>query len=263
MPYGFFYNVPNSILIFIFIIVLVSIALIGLYFSTILISRGFFKALDDVNTGLYISAVTIALSIIIAFVITNEWLTFTSVQANLINEANTLYLLYQNVAALPDTLLTQEIVILYICSIINYEFPLMRLGELPEENVALLLLQAALLAYAPQPPLNSQQLIVYQNVIDLFNQALNYRNLRLDASIHGIPAELWWVIIIGFFLVMIMSWLITGDMWFRILMNVFIIVIYAALLFLVVALDYPFRGSFSLTPEPFELVLTRIPAVCP
>src|SRR5437870_4391067 len=125
MPYAFFYNVPNSILLFIFIVVLVSISLIGLYLFTILISQGFFKALNDVNTGLYTGAVTIAIAIIIAFVITNEWITYRETQTNLIQEANTLYLIYQNVSNLPNTQLTQTIIIQYISSIINIEFPAM------------------------------------------------------------------------------------------------------------------------------------------
>lgn len=262
MAIAFFYAVPNSILIFMFIVILISISLIGLYLFTIFVSRGFIKTFDDANTGLYTSAVTIAIAIIIAFVITNEWLIFSKTESNLVEEANVLYLLYENVYTLPDTDDIQILTIQYICSIINIEFPAMKSGQLPLENETLILLQSAILVYDPDPPLSAQELIIYENIIALFNQALSLRNQRLQASMHGIPNELWWVIIIGFILVMVMTWFIKGNMTYRIIMNAFVIMIYASLLFLVVALDYPFRGDFSLTADPFVFVLNRIPASC-
>lgn len=255
MTRSYFYDTSNEILIFIFIIVLVSIALIGLYIFIIFTKNDFEKRLNDQNTSTFLSVVATAVALVIAFIISDEWNAYTDASSSAVQEANVIFLLYRTVFPLPGTEEIQLYILYYLCSIINTEFPSMQEGMVPLDNVYLDSLQALLLEYIPQ---TSHDEILYSKSIDLLNQAAFLRNKRLEASTSSIPGELWWVLLIGFFVIVILIWFITGDDVYRVLMTTFVTLIYAALLFLVVALDYPYRGDFAVTSEPFQFVLNKI-----
>lgn len=260
MPPQFVYDIPSSILLFILIVVFLAIALIGLYIFTILTLNGFDKKFNDTNTGTYIGAIVVAMALIISFIITDEYQTYSETSDNLIQEANVLYLLAETVKAMPDTEAIQNLIIEYICSIINVEFMYMEQGEIPPDNVALDSLQAALLDYNPLTPKDQ---ILYSKALDQLNLAIALRNSRLQAAVVGIPNEFWWLLIIGFAIIIILSWFVSGFMLYRIFMISFITIIYATLIFLVVALEYPFKGSLALASSPFQFVLDRLGVTCP
>jgi len=255
MTRSYFYDTSNEILIFIFIIVLVSIALIGLYIFIIFTKNDFEKRLNDQNTSTFLSVVAVAVALVIAFIISDEWNAYTDASSSAVQEANVIYLLYRTIFPLPGTEEIQNNILFYLCSIINTEFPDMQEGILPLDNVYLDGIQALLLSYIP---LTTHDEILYSKAIDLLNQASFLRNKRLEASTASIPGELWWVVLIGFFVIVILIWFITGDDVYRILMTTFVTIVYAALLFLLVVLDYPYRGDFAVTSEPFQFVLNKL-----
>lgn len=259
MAVDYFYSIPNPILLFIFIVVLVSIALIGLYIFTILVADGssnsFSKRFSDQNTGTYLSTVAVAVALIIAFIISDEWQTYSELSAAAVEEANAIYLVATTMRSLPDTEQIIEFIIYYLCSIINSEFPDMADGILPGDNDYLNSLQALIYEYEP---VSSHDEILYGKAVDLFNQAIFLRNQRLGASTASIPNEFWWILIIGFIIIVVLTWFINGDNLYRILMTSFVTIIYASLLFVIVVLNYPYRGNFRITPEPYQFVLDKL-----
>ena len=259
MSFEFFYSLPNSILLFIFVVVLVSISLIGLYIFTILVSKGFVCTFDDVNTGVYLATIAVALGVLIAFIISDEWQRYNTADINMTQEANSLFLLLTTLTTLPGTNETKILTVQYICSIINVEFPAMQLGQVPSDNNALDALLTAVYDYVPSDP---RQQILYEKTLDLVNQATALREQRLEVSMKGIAPEIWWIFIFGFIIIMVLTWFIKGVMIYRIVMNALVVATYASLLFLAVALNYPFRGNLALTPQPFIFVLESVGATC-
>lgn len=259
MTINLFYDIPNSILMLLFIVVLVSMSIIGLFIFTIATSNNFMRTFDDTNTGLYISIVAVAIGILYAFIISDEWQKYHEADNNLTQEANTLYLLAQTLDSMPGTEQSITFLIQYVCSIINIEFPAMKLGQLPSDNQNLFNLQVSIYDYIPTSAHDS---ILYAKAVDLMNQAVFLRNQRLETSVKGIPNELWWMLIFGFIITAIMSWFLKGNILYRIVMNAFVVSIYAALLFLATALDFPFRGDFSLTTAPFDFIIQRFGVNC-
>jgi hypothetical protein len=262
MTINYFYDTPNAVLLFVFIVTLVALALIGLYIFTVLTgdtaSKVFFT--NNTNTGTYISAIATAIALLIAFIISNEWQTFTQTQNNLIQESNDLYLLYITVFSLTGAQDILPAIINYICSIINIEFPIMKQGEDIGFSTFLDIVQAELLSYVP---ITDKDRILYTQALDLLNDATALRNTRAEVAVAGIPSEFWWMLVLGFIVLSVMIWFITGNAMYRIYMTTFVTIIYATLLFLVVILAYPFRGSFGLSAEPFIFVLDKLNATCP
>lgn len=263
MSLDFIYDTPNAIVLFIFILVFLSLALIGLFIFTIFTEDGFNKRFNDANTGTFIAVVATALALVIAFVITNEYNTFGTTSLNLAREANSLYTLVGILGSFntPEAEDAIILVVQYLCSIINVEFLLMKQGILPSENECLINLQLTILLLEPT---NDKQTVLFDKALDQLNLALNLRNYRLEQTVMSLPQEFYWLLIIGVSILIVLTWIVTGDLLYRLIMTSFVTIIYATLIVLVTILDLPFRGYFSLTSEPFQLALSQLGVInCP
>lgn len=255
MSFSFLYNIPNFALMLIFIVLLVCISILGLC----LFEKYNHHKYDNQTTGLYLSVAAIVVSIVLAFVISNEWQSYKNSEENVIEESNTLYLLYEMISNMTNPENIQNALHQYICSIINVEFPGMRNSTIIRDQDVADNFRKSLLGYNPT---TSKDEILYTQALSLLNHALALREARLQTSVTGVAKELWWMIIIAFTIIMIMMWFITGDLMYRIVMSSLVVAIYATMIFLLVVLDYPFRGEFSLSAEPFETVLEKLNLTC-
>lgn len=255
-----FYNIQNSWLLFLFIVVLTSLSIIGLLTFNILVSRGFIKGFSNESSGIYVGIVSLAIGVVIAFIITDEWDKFHDAEVNMELEANTIFLLYTTLSNMDNSIAQQELLKTYLCSIINMEFPSLQEGVIPEDDFIIQALSIAI--YRHQPNDRPNQATLYGKSVDLFNQALSLRTQRLQTANNALANELWWVMILGYILVVVMSWFITGELLYRTIMTSFISIMYASFLFLAVVLNYPFKGDFGLTAGPFEFVAKQIGADC-
>lgn len=262
MSLDFLYDLPNAIVLLIFIVVLLAAALIGLYIFTILTSNGFSEGFNDQNSGTALGVISTALAIIIAFIITNEYQIYSETSSNLITEANTIYSLIQVLVELdgegPGSL--SEEAILYLCSIQSLEFPDMSEGIMPPDNIFLDSLQGQLLAFDPQ---TEKQFVLYSKALDLLNETIALRNSRLEQVNGGLAKEFWWLLIIGFAAIVALSWFLKNSLTIKILLVSFITVIYSVLIFLVFILDNPYLGDFSLNDSAFVAVTNKLGITCP
>ncbi len=75
----------------------------------------------------------------------------------------------------------------------------------------------------------------------------------------GLPETVWWVVIVGSSASILLTWLFTVENLSR---HLFLTVLYSGLIglliFLIAALDNPYRGEISVGPEAYERVLSRM-----
>ena len=75
----------------------------------------------------------------------------------------------------------------------------------------------------------------------------------------GLPATIWWVVILGAAASIALTWLFSVE---NVRRHLMLTSLYSALIglliFLIAALDNPYRGEFSVGPDAFELVLERM-----
>lgn len=255
MPISFFYNTPNYLLMILFVIVAIIISLIGLYIFTISINKDFINGFNDSSTSIYINTAAVVLAVVLAFIVSDEWQKYSESEYELEEEANVLYSLFKTTSNMTNSKNIQSNIIQYINSIVNDEFPSMKDGKLPSSRDVLSELEVNLLKYQP---VSDKDYVLFDKSIDLLNEAVNLRNKRLQSSTVGIPKELWWVILFGCIIIVVMLWFMSGSMASHMIMTSLLVAIYASLLFLAVAFDYPFRGDFSLSSDPFESILKMI-----
>jgi hypothetical protein len=104
----------------------------------------------------------------------------------------------------------------------------------------------------------SGQKIIYAEACRGFNQIAELRGRRLQSVRDGLPGPLWTTVLAGAFLNIAMTWFFdmrSQSMHFW--MTVMLSALLGLLIYLLGALDNPFRGEISVSPEPFEIMYQR------
>ena len=79
------------------------------------------------------------------------------------------------------------------------------------------------------------------------------------SAISGLPGTTWWVVILGAAASILLTWMFSVE---NVRRHLFLTGLYSGLIglliFLIAALDNPYRGEFSVSADAFELVLERM-----
>lgn len=187
------------------------------------------------------------------------WQAYADADDKCTMEATTIESLYRTLGGYPEPLRTamQQRVIAYTQHVIDGSWPAQRRGERPSGGTAMFNeLQKQLFTYEPQ---TQGQLALHQEAIHQFNRTSEYRRLRSLTAGVGLPATMWWVVVLGAATTITLTWMFSFESWRR---HVFLTVLYSALIgllvFLIAALDNPYRGDMGVDPDAYEHVLSRM-----
>jgi len=213
---------------------------------------------EDNNTiiSVFITIVSVFLGVILTFILVGVWNHYIQAEVDSDKEANTLLLLYQTISFIPNTEKIQELIIQYIEYIINVEYPALSQVNIPEEGNKLITeLEDAIYSYVP---VDIQQTFLYQQSMNLVNQASNLRIDRLTYGTIGVNSLIWWVMVLDFILVVVLSWFLTCTTISHYILTAIVTIYAASVIFIIIILAFPFRGYYALTPTAFETVLNEI-----
>lgn len=255
-PNTFYYDIPNSTLLVLFITVAIILAIVGLTIYRYFLPHGYFTYESNSMTSVYIGIIGVPVGIVLGFVITGVWESYNQASANNEKEAADLLFLYETLEQIPGTGKIRCNLREYIVYVVNTEFPLMRDGIIPSSGLNLLLEIGNQIRNLN--PSTEKEAIMYRQSIEIYREALSSRAARI-AFQDGIQAEIWWVLIIGVVILIMMSWLVyCRYAILQYILTIFVAAGLAALLFLAVALDNPYQGEFSLEPTSFRIALSII-----
>ena len=249
----FIYDLHSSTLLILLIVVSCILAVIGLLVFKYFAPRECFESDSNATTGIFIGIISIPIGVILSFIVAGVWGTYQDAAAKTNNEAFSLLYLYKTLGELPGTEHIQEMVVSYTEYIIDVEFPAAEEGIVPIEGFDRIIdIGDQVYAYNPETPTDA---ILYEEAIALYNSALSNRSARISAVSDGLAPELWWVLILGVIIIIIMTWFISSGIILHIILTIFITAGLVSLLFLIVALNYPFRGDFGLQSDAFSIAL--------
>lgn len=248
-PNTFLYDIPSSTLLVLFIAIAVILSIVGLAAYKYFVPPDYFTFDSNSLTAIFLGIIGVPVGVVLAFVVTGVWQSYNDASAKNETEASDLLFLYRSVQQLPDTDQILQSIRNYISYIIEVEFPQMRAGIDPVEGLALLLsIGSQIYNLNPETP---KEIVLYQESIDLYNEILALRAARIG-SLDGLAPELWWVLIIGIVIIIVMSWFVYSRRpILHYIMTVAVAAGLASLLFLVVVLDRPYQGQFSLDENSF------------
>jgi hypothetical protein len=198
-------------------------------------------------------------AVLLAFLAVAVWQDYGSAQATVQLEANAASDVFRQAEAYPEPLRrrTRDAIRTYVEMVARDEWKLMAKGRLSEaawltlENTHREILQF-------EPRTAREQLVHRQQLVDM-SRLLDQRRNRLYAAGSGLNAVAWSVILIGSVLIIGYSYFMgTGNFRAHVGMTGLLGGSIGLVFFLIVAMDYPFRGDIGIKPEAFLQIRENI-----
>lgn len=239
-------------------------AFTGLSVAGLYATRGFVRAISGPRPGpnegvdAYIGASAVFYGIVAGLIAVAAWEQFATYDDRVTQEAGAVATLYRNVATLPEpygSKLTQELRAYTREVIVGW--PLLQQGVVPPKAAALLnTFQTSFYSFDPK---TERDRIIYTSSVDEFDRMVELRRLRLHDKDVGLPAPLWAVVILGGILTTFLTYFLALERFkVHIVMTVVSGILVSLLMFMIVALDHPFRGEVSIGSDAFQLVYDQL-----
>jgi len=150
----------------------------------------------------------------------------------------------------------QELAHSYASVVVNEEWPLMEKEKSSPKAWELLdEIRASLQSFDPSTPV---QLVLYEQGFEGMRDLSDARRDRLLEAEQGLPVILWVVLIVGGIVVVSFTYLFGLDSTvIHLLMVAALALIISLVLFTVAALNFPFKGDITISPDAMEQVLHR------
>jgi hypothetical protein len=209
----------------------------------------------DALIGAILAAFVVFYGITLALIAVSSYQSFAAANQVVGREAASLGTLYRAVSNYPEPIRGELQTMLrdYTRYVIEEAWPAQRRGVIPEGGTArTTAFQNRLLSFQPQ---TRAEAILHAETIAQFGVFVDYRRQRLNSVLAGLPVALWLVVGVGAILNAGLTWLFDVNRLMVHLILAGIVSLFVALVvYLVVAMDNPFRGELSVYPEAFEVV---------
>ena len=207
----------------------------------------------------YIHATGVVYGITLGLITVGMWENYNYVNVKVEEEAATLGAVYRDVSSYPEpykSQLTGELKT-YTRYLIDEAWPLQEKGIIPQAGVDQMnRFQKILYGFEPT---SEGQKIVHAAALGSYNDYILLRRLRLQNITKSVSVMIWWVIFFGGLVNLILSWLfVVTHKSLHILMNALLGALIGALVFIIIVLDFPFRGWFKVSSEPFEITYQQL-----
>lgn len=230
----------------------------------VLVTRGLARRLFGQNgmndiVSYFLSATGALYGITLGLIAVGAWQTYTSVTDKVSNEAAALATICQDVRLLSDSpkkAKLLETLKTFTRHVIDEDWPLQRKGQIPKggtESLESFVTQA--MSLDTQTEIDR---VVVSGIYTRLNILIDLRRLRLEAVTSSLPAPLYWVVLIGGLINVSITWCFVME---KAKSHAFLSGVIGALIglliFMVTAMDNPYRGEYSVGPRAFEIVFDR------
>jgi hypothetical protein len=250
------YDLPNWLFGILTVATFVLASLFGLTATHRLMRRSIDLSADHSDHNSFVSyffGASVGLyGITLGLISVGAWESYSDVDAKAGAEASSIGALYRDMSSYPEPTRThlQDATKEYIRYVIEEAWPQQRRGIVPTGGTLRVdVIQSHLYSFEPT---TNGQIAIHNEAISQFNRFVEHRRQRLLAVTSGMPMVIWAVVLIGALLSM-------GTTWFFVMksrnLHRLLVCWYSALLgvlvFLIGAMDNPFRGDFSIGPDAY------------
>jgi hypothetical protein len=204
--------------------------------------------------GFTLAVVGVVYAVLLAFIAIATWEAFSKADEIVENESDFAGDIYLDTQGLPGASgqVIRNDVAEYVRTVIEEEWPTQRAGKTPEQGWKPLRdLNSAIATLHPQTP---GEAVIEAELLKTWNELYRARSSRLSAVEGHIPAVIWWIIFLGAAITTGFTYLF-GFQHFgmHVAMTAIVAAMLALVVVLIVALDWPFRGEISITPNAFVM----------
>ncbi|MEO5713705.1 MAG: hypothetical protein ABIT37_09480 [Luteolibacter sp.] len=255
-----FFDLPLWISGSVIVLCLCLYSLIGLVVvRRCVLPRLIVKDSDGEFSGAMLQAVMVFYGLAVALISVSVWESYGDVSKTISQEATAIAALYRDVSTYPEPVRAGLQMDLrdYTHQIIHEAWPQQRRGEIPGGGV--LLVDRFQKHLASFEPVTEGQKLLHAEALRAYNIMIQARRMRLDSVGTRLPGILWFVIISGAFISLCSSFFfrITDTRLHGIQVTLLATFI-GLVIFMIFALDRPYRGDLGLTADPYQLIYDQL-----
>jgi Protein of unknown function (DUF4239) len=237
------------------IVITVGLALLGLVLSRRIFRQERLHTVGFVGEQVFTLA-GVLYAVLVAFVVVVVWEQFDQAQKDTETEAAAISDLLRDSAGLPAAVRPgiQQSLIAYTNDVVNDEFPRMRHGEaIEQQSEHLTRVWQSFLQVQPE---TQSEISFYRESISRLDELGGARKTRISSSQSAIPGELWVLLLGGAVVMLIFTYMFaTSDVVLHGVLIALAGALLAFVLYLIFAMEHPFVGSISVSPDPYVHVL--------
>lgn len=212
------------------------------------------RAAHNDRAGFILAVIGVIYAVLLAFIAIGVWERFGEAESRSFDEAGALATVYRDADAFPERAALRSQLRAYVTSVIDDEWAHMSRGEpTPVASRQLEGVDREIRGLR----VNSLRLAnVQAQMLGAIDTALADRRARLTMDTGGINGIMWFVLVAGAIVTIAFTYLFGFELpLMQQLMIGGLSFLIGLVLFLIVALDYPFRGSIAVQPEAFKALL--------
>lgn len=254
------YDIPNWQLAILIIVVFVAVSLVGLAATRPLVRRllNASSAHNDI-VSFFFAGIGVFYGLAMGLIAVATWEDFADVDGLVSKEAAAVAGLYRDLDCYPQPFrrAVEDRLRDYTRFVIEKAWPAHQKGEAPEEGtIALDDLKDQLLEFEPR---SEREKISHAQVLASLDGVIANQRLRLESVGTGLPLSLWAVLLVGAALTIAFTYLFWVE---NVRLHAVLVAMLATfiglLIFLTAAMDNPYRGEFSVSPDTFRVVLDNV-----
>ena len=251
MILDFIYGVPTWLWGSILLVLLDGIACLGLVIFHRLLHIEVRRAHNDL-TGFTVAVISVTYAVLLAFIAIATWESYANAVDIVDREADCVGSIYRDTQGLPASMgddIRSDIQ-LYVTTVIHQEWPQQQAGKLPTQGwEPLRKVHSAIVTMQPK---SLGESVIQAELLRSLNLLYSARSSRLSAAQGHIPEVIWWIIFLGGALTVGYTYLFGfHDFWMHMLTTAAVSTSMALVVVLIIALDWPFRGRVSVSPDAF------------
>jgi Na+/proline symporter len=209
--------------------------------------------------GFKFAVVGVVYAVLLGFAIVVVWEKFHDAESAVVQEVGAIASLYRLSGGLekPAAELIQAQLQTYAHTVITDDWPAMNHGTGSRAvSSALDALYAAVMLHKDHGP---GEIAILQEMLNQLDTMTQARQARLSLAEGIIPGVVWMVLVTGAFICVIFTFFFgTSSLVAQVMMNGLLSLLIFMALFVIVEINYPFTGPFSVPPAPLIEWLARV-----
>jgi hypothetical protein len=256
------YDLPDWLFTLLTVLATTIIGIGGMFATRRWIKRLHLSHSHNEIISYFLGAVGVFYGITLGLIAISTWQTYTDVDTKVTLEASALGALWRDVSSYPepDRTLLRDGLRAYTRDIIDYAWPLQRRGIIPSAGPTgrLFFTHFAESLYRFEPKTNGQ-LAIQITALNEFNTLASLRQQRYQTVNAGLPAAMWVLVLVGALVNLAVTWFfVAQNIQVQFWMTFLLSVVLGLLIHVLAAVDNPYRGEVSVSPEAIQLVYDQL-----
>ena len=214
---------------------------------------------DSHFVGPMVHSVMVFYALVLALIAVNVFETYADASRIVSTEATALAMLYRDVSSYAEPERSQLQLALrdYVDQVIHEAWPQQRAGRIPTGGVLKMdIVQERLSRFEPR---SESQRILHAEAWSAYNRVVEARRARVDEVRTGLPGVMWLVVILGAAISLISSFFFhVEDVRLHAVLVMLLATFIASVIFVMLAMDHPFRGDLGISSESYELIYNQL-----